>query len=145
VRRIFPPNSMNSSEKTLKNDPQKEKYVCIWFFAPCFSNQCISRAILPNFPKLAKFPQTRPRKLQKKCLKLKKRLHLFLGIICFRSNHIKWFRKGFHTLSPRFPKILPRFQGNVPGFSPDQNFWVYACTPCTHAYYTSVQQTFCLA
>ena len=90
----------------------------------------------PNFPKLDQenFEKVPP--------KLKKRLHLILGIICCKSKHIKWFRKGFHTLSSSFPGILSRFQGNVPGFSPDQNFWGYACTPCTHAYYTSGKQHF---
>jgi len=39
---------------------------------------------------------------------------------------------------------MPRFQGNVPGFSPDQNIRAYACTLVPHAptYYTSGQQRF---
>ena len=38
----------------------------------------------------------------------------------------------------RFSDILPRFWGILPGFSPNQNFWGCACTPCSPASYTTV-------
>jgi len=43
----------------------------------------------------------------------------------------------FSGILPRFSGILPGFSGILPGFSTNQNFWGYACTPCTPASYTT--------
>ena len=47
-----------------------------------------------------------------------------------------WFR--FTGSFRRFSEILPGFYGNLPGFSPNQNFWKCGCIPCTPASYAPV-------
>jgi len=43
-------------------------------------------------------------------------------------------KKGLHMfLCKRWALFLPGFSGLLPRFSPNQNFWECACSPCTHA------------
>ena len=58
-------------------------------------------------------------------------LHLFFK---------RWapFLPRFEGILPKFSKILLDFSGNLPGFSTNQSIWECACSPCTPASYTTV-------
>ena len=49
---------------------------------------------------------------------------------------IFWNQTTLVAFSARFSKNLPIFLGILPGFSTNQNFWGWACTP---AYYTTAK------
>jgi len=45
---------------------------------------------------------------------------------------IFWNQTTLGAISARFPEILPKFSGILPGFSTTQNFWGWACIPASY-------------
>jgi len=107
VQRIFPKFPKLARENSKDNDP-KERLHFISFWAYFFKSEYfkhhfakISPKTCPNFAYLA-------RKILKN-MTSKKTINvctLMSGAIFVKSNHIKWFREGFHTF-----RLCPDFRG----------------------------------
>ena len=68
--------------------------------------------------------------------KIKQRWALFLSVFSGSLPRISSNLRTFIDFS-RFSQILPGFSRILPGFSTNQNFWEYAWTSCTSAFYTT--------